>query len=60
MTNKTKESNSNTIPDGWVEATLGEVLDFVVDNRGKNTNQYYKCVKYLPDKLITTNYFQKK
>ena len=28
-------ANVKTIPEGWMETTLGEVVDFVVDNRGK-------------------------
>ena len=24
-----------SLPEGWVETTLGEVIGFVVDNRGK-------------------------
>lgn len=33
-------SSSSFPPSDWVETTLGDVIDFIIDNRGKNPEYY--------------------
>ena len=28
------------LPEGWVETTLGEVIEIIIDNRGRNPKAY--------------------
>ena len=45
---------NNSVPSGWKETTLEEVVEYVIDNRGRNPDSYaFEGIPVIDNVLIT-------